>query len=136
MQSAMTWLIVDDLMLCVATPGDPDRATLASFLGDLRSNPIRRCISTPLSSSDALSAEREECGRICAAKSIKVAVMVEPSEARAYAAVGYLTPPSITTFSRDDVDAALRSLDVTGAAMGRAREAMATLMAVFNPIAA
>ena len=127
MRSAMRWTVMDDLMVCFASSEEPDKATVASFLEELRTKPIRRMLSMPLSLSDDLSAERQACGEICVSRGIKVALMVEPSLAAAYASVAAMSRSTLAAFSWDEMDAALAHLDVGGPAAAPVRAAIATM---------
>jgi hypothetical protein len=112
----MQWMVMDDLMVCVTSPGEPDKATVTRFLSELRTKPIRRILATPLSTSDELSDERLACGEICASRGIKVALMVESSVAADYASAAAFSDASLAAFTWDQMDAALAHVDVRGAA--------------------
>ncbi len=127
MRSAMQWMIVDDLMVCVTSAETPDAPTVASFLDDLRTKPVRRMLAMPFSASDALDEERKACGELCASKNIQVALMVEPAQAAAYAAFAALTSNNVSAFSWDDVGAAVAHLDLNEPHAARAMAALATM---------
>ena len=133
MQSAMYWTIVDDVMVCVASSGVPDKETLARFLHDLRTKPIRRFLTTPLSLSDAVCAERTECGAICTEKRIHVAVVVDPEASPEFASIARFA--DVESFPWSQVDAALHHLDVSGPAFAQARQALMKLRAECSVVA-
>jgi hypothetical protein len=136
MRSVMRWIVVGDLMVCVTSSGEPDRATVARFLEDLRSKPIRRIVTTPMSIADNLAAERQACGEICASKQIQVALVVDPGLVSAYEEVAASSYSTVAAFAWDDADSALRHLAVGGAALAQAHEALASLRAGAESMAA
>ena len=137
MRSAMQWMVLNDLMVCVASSGEPDKATVARFLAELRTKPIRRIVATPMSASDELAEERLSCGEICASRGIKVALLVEPSVAAAYASAAAFAAPTFAAFTWDQMDRALAHVDVRGAAAtAPVRAALAELRKDLAAIAA
>jgi hypothetical protein len=132
----MQWTIVDDLMVCVTSAETPDALTVASFLDDLRTKPVRRILSTPLSVAAEFDAERQACGEICASRDISVAMLVESSLLAAYSSLAGLGATNIAAFSWDDVDAALTHLDLSGSGATQARDALATMRSGGAAIAA
>jgi hypothetical protein len=132
----MQWMVMDDLMVCVTSSGEPDKAAVTSFLAELQTKPIRRIVATPMSTSDELSAERFACGEICVSRGIKVAILVEASVASDYASVAAMTQSNVATFSVEEIDAALAHLDVRGQAAAQVREAFAAMCGAEAAIAA
>ena len=124
MRSEMRWLVVDDLMVCVASGGEPDRETLARFLQDLRSGAVRRCLSTPLSVSDAIDVERRACAEIVSSQGIQVALVVESNVAPLFSSVLRQMSASMAAFDWDNVEGAFQHLAVSGSLLPRAREGL------------
>ena len=136
MRSAMQWTVMDDLMVCVTSAEEPDRATVARFLEELRTKPIRRIVSTPMSLSDDLGAEREMCGEICVSRGIKVALVVDSSLAPAFESIAGMTRSNVATFSWEELDGALAHLGVRGPAAASVLSAIDAMRADLGAIAA
>ena len=123
----MKWVVVDDVMVTFATPGEIDNQALTAWSKDIRTKPVAKLLGANVGVVEANSAQRKLAVDAVKFKNMPVAVVSDQALTRGIVTAASWLGANVKAFSWKDVRAATQFLQLQQPVQERVIEALMKL---------
>lgn len=127
------WVILDDLMISLTTPGLGADSLWAEFADELSTKPVTRYLATAMGSLDVNSIQRKMVSEVCVKRKLPVTVLTDEAIVRGLVTAVSWLGVDIKAYSWLQIKEALQHLKVTQPLLDRAIEATVRLKLTYRP---
>lgn len=132
-QPSHKWVIIDDLMISLTTPGRDADSVWADCAKDLSTRPITRYLAMGMGELDVTSVQRKMVSDACIKRGIEVAVLTDEQIVRGLVTAVSWLGVKIKAFPFSKADEALAHLKVPKPILDEAMRAIVKLKLTYRP---
>jgi hypothetical protein len=108
----MRWVLVDDVMVTFATPGEIDNQSLTAWTKDIKSKPVAKLLGANIGVVEANSAQRKLAADTVRSKNVPVAIVSDQALTRGVVTAASWLGANIRAFSWSQLREATLFLDI------------------------